>query len=1092
MRLNYLIAVLMVAAGVALSLFLVPRSKELALQTFRDRDYEQARDAYVARYRLGERGADTIMPLVGLSMDVGDVAAAIGYLEEYVVLEPAQLDSREMLGALYKANEQMGEYLHNMEEIVRLRPTYDRVYELASYYRFYGRFAKLEKALRKMIDVRPDDQDSMLELAELLAARGARDEAIATLADFDDREEGRKTAVPTRALLTALLVEKGAVDQAFARADRWLNDRSPTFEILELVNLLVAAGRSDLAYRLIKPYEARAAGEELLALAMADLETVLGRLDEARLRLTAWAARGPAPDASLGRFIGLASNAGLGQLAFEAVRGRDLKLIPDWALLGLADIAFRNKERAFLDRAVAELGDGFLSERPLLAAEIALARDDNAAALRWVDAALGDRGLSVTDRLAAVRLLARAGALPRATAAFDQLPLSGALPDDALTELGSLFIDLQRAEAGFRWFADRRRNRPSLAADLGWARLCARAGDPEDVLAWLRNTPQVEGWILQDIATAAAERGASEPAAALALLAAERAYAMTHSDQAAVTLAGAYLVNNRAEDALGLVRPLLKWGGPSAEAVYVAALQALGRLEELAGYWAAKLATGLLDEQEADNVLYAMVANKSYKIVLPYLKARAEARGGDWLYAYADASRGLGGDALTDFIAFIDRTVDDADMADDERERRLFLLTDVSRDAAAATLARLTDRVPTRWWATAADNLRQLDRNDDLAVMLERLVERPDVGVAAREAMVFTLIDAGGALRALPAIARLADEIGGTWDVVYRENLTKLGMRDELRNYLVARAQRPDLTAEERRGLTFSLLEMGEKPAAQTLLTTLAAGQGPDGDDMRQLYFLWGPRPDAAALEWVERRARQAPTTTVKAAWLVKLTEFGAAERALAALGGGDPPTDPALLRPYIEAKAATHDGDALTKAIKLAAKLDKTPETLRRYARLAEQARRNDAAAAAWSALLIQRPGDGDALRQLGMLAYDGSRYIEAERLLRRYAQRKPDDYEAHYFLGEALTLLKRPTEAAPFYRTALEQLRDKRNLPEQAMQTEAGLLNRLGRVDESVAVFERLRKLRPNDRQVQADYVNMLIENKRLPEARNVLAVR
>ena len=125
-------------------------------------------------------------------------------------------------------------------------------------------------------------------------------------------------------------------------------------------------------------------------------------------------------------------------------------------------------------------------------------------------------------------------------------------------------------------------------------------------------------------------------------------------------------------------------------------------------------------------------------------------------------------------------------------------------------------------------------------------------------------------------------------------------------------------------------------------------------------------------------------------------------------------------------------------------------------------------------------------------MLAYDDLRYADAERLLRRYALRGPDDYEAHYFLGEALTLLKRPAEATPFYRVALSQLRAKAKPPAQAMQTEAGLLNRLGRVDEAVAVYERLRRLRPADRQIQADYANMLIEHRRWSEARNVLVVR
>lgn len=1093
MRLNYLFAILLVCVGVGVSLFLVPRSKELALQTFRDHEFEAAREAYLIRFNEGDRGADTIMPLVGLSLDVGDVAAAIGYLEAYVAREPDQVESREMLGQLYLADERVGDFLANLEETVRRRPTYDRVYELTSYYRFLGRFEKLEGALRKQIDVRPDDGDAVQELAELLAARGAREDALAIMTAFDDRGEGRKTPAAVRSLTVALLLDKGETEAALARADRWLKPDATVFDIIDMVGQMSGAGRPELAYRLLKPYEARAAAEEPLALALVDVETALGRLEDARLRLSAWAARGPVADASLGRFIGLANAAGLGQLALDAAKSRDLALVPGWALTGLAETAFRNRDKAFLDRMMAEVGDGFLVDQPILAAEIALARNDQAAARRWALAALADPASPLIDRLAGVRMLTRADAMAEAAQAFDRLPLAGDLPDDALADLGALFIELERPEAGFRWFQARRRERPSPGADIGWARLCARAGDPAAVVAWLEATPQVESWVLQDIASAAGQRGDEPGVGLLALKAAERAYALTRTPEAATALAGAYLANSRAEEALALVRPLVALGGPVVEYIYAQALQALGRLEELAAFWTAKLATGVLDEKEADNLLFAMLGNKSYAAVLPYVQERAKARGGEWLFGYAEAARALGGDALDGLLAFLDREVERADIDDAAREQRLFMMMESSRPAAVATLARLTDRAPSRWWPLAADNLRQMKRNDELASFLEGLLDRDDIGRAEREAMAYALIDAGGAARALPVIARLADDIGGAWDAVYRENLVKLGRTDDLRAYLTMRAARPDLPVEDRRALVFALLELGDKPAAEKTLLALAGGQGPDGDDVRQLYFLWGPRPGPVAMDWMERRARAAPSAAARAAWLVKMVELGGRERALALIGASDkPPADAALLPAYIEAKAAAKDDGALAAAIKTAARGETRPETLRRYARLAEQARRGDAASAAWGALLALRPDDADALRQLGMQAYDDQRYLDAERHLRRYVRRGGDDYEANYFLGEALILLKRPAEAQPFYRTALAQLRAAKGLPQQARQTEAAILNRLGRVDEALAVYDGLRRARPADRQIQADYATMLIENRRWREARNVLAVR
>ncbi|HEY0835299.1 MAG TPA: tetratricopeptide repeat protein, partial [Azospirillum sp.] len=181
----------------------------------------------------------------------------------------------------------------------------------------------------------------------------------------------------------------------------------------------------------------------------------------------------------------------------------------------------------------------------------------------------------------------------------------------------------------------------------------------------------------------------------------------------------------------------------------------------------------------------------------------------------------------------------------------------------------------------------------------------------------------------------------------------------------------------------------------------------------------------------------------------------------------------------------------ALGEAVRAAVPGERDPDTLRRWARLAEAQRESSAASEAWKALLALRPDDADGLRQLGMLAYDQGHLAEAEGALRRFLSRGEGDYEANYFLGEALTAGKRAAEAAPFYRTALRQIDA---LPAGARtdavkQAQANLLHRVGRVDESVALFEELRRRRPTDRQLRADYAAMLIENRRLKEAQHVL---
>lgn len=1017
MRANILVVLIVLAFGIGVSLLLIPRGGELALQKFRDQDFHTARAAYEQRFAAGDRSAGTVMPLTKLYLQDGAVDQAIVLMEEFIAHDPDQVEGRQLLGQLYQDAQRVGDYLENLEALARLKSTDETYRELAYLAGFHGQIDRQAEALTRYCEVRPDDVQTQQDLAMLLAARGEHAAAVDWLVKADERVKGA-IAPNSRELLMSLLIDLNRDDEAFARAQRWLGENPSVADAIGLVSQLSAAGRPELALKLLEP-EATKPGHPLaIELTTIDLQIAVGKLEEARARLDALP--GPVDDLSLGRLVALQMNAGMGRKALDTARPRDLNLVPGWALVGLADAAFRERDGAFLDRMVRDLGDGFLTEQPLLAANIALARGDKAAVARWAEQALADAALPLAEHLAAVRLLDRAGQSGKAAAAFDRLPLAGAVPNDVLEDLGGLFLDLNRVKAGFAWFDARRRAAPSLAADLGWVRLAARAGDPGQVAAWLDAHPKLDETLLQDIVAIAVERG--EPV--LALKAAERVHALSPTPRSRFALASALLSAKRAGEALPHLTDLLADGGPEVETAYIAALGALGRSEELTRFLAAKLGKGGLGDEEEAGILYTLLEHKAFRPALPYLRERARRLGIEWLYAYADAAKGAGAVA-------------------------------------------------------------------ELADVVEADLTRPDLDAKGREQRAFLLLETAGPARALPVLKQLAGGNTGPWGGLYREALTKLGRKDELRQYLLARAGDERVPAKERREIAFALLDQGDKPAAEQALMRLAGSQGPESLDFKQLAYLWGPRPPAAALDWMEGRARAAKAPAEQAAWYDKLAELGGARRVAERLGQGGTPAARDLKAPYIEALAAEGKGKELAEAVRSAVALERDPERLRRYARLAEQTRQRAAAADAWRALLSLKPEDGDSLRQLGMLAYDENRLGDAERLLRRFLARGMGDYEANYFLGEALTALKRPTEAVPFYRRALDQIRARKAKSDNLVQTEANLLNRLGKVDDAVVLFEGLRKLRPNDRQLKADYAAMLIENGRLKEARHVLSL-
>ena len=94
-------------------------------------------------------------------------------------------------------------------------------------------------------------------------------------------------------------------------------------------------------------------------------------------------------------------------------------------------------------------------------------------------------------------------------------------------------------------------------------------------------------------------------------------------------------------------------------------------------------------------------------------------------------------------------------------------------------------------------------------------------------------------------------------------------------------AMRPALPAELRRQLAFRVLDAGDKPRAEQVFRTLAAAAPPRSPDVRMLLFIWGPRPAAEQLDWIEARARRAGGAD-KAEWMNILVGAGAATRAVA------------------------------------------------------------------------------------------------------------------------------------------------------------------------------------------------------------------
>lgn len=197
------------------------------------------------------------------------------------------------------------------------------------------------------------------------------------------------------------------------------------------------------------------------------------------------------------------------------------------------------------------------------------------------------------------------------------------------------------------------------------------------------------------------------------------------------------------------------------------------------------------------------------------------------------------------------------------------------------------------------------------------------------------------------------------------------------------------------------------------------------------------------------------------------------------------------MFETFLDALVAAKDGPGLATAINRELDKEKDPERLRKYAGLALQLNQSSTAQKAYEKLLSLKANDQDALKSLGSLEFQQGKHAQAEQYLARYLARGQGDYRSNYYYGEVLIRARKRSAALMYYQRALRQIEESTPKPFAMRLVEAQLLNRVGRIEESIAAFESLLKQWPQDKNLRADYAAMLIDRGRYKDARRILSL-
>jgi tetratricopeptide (TPR) repeat protein len=581
----------------------------------------------------------------------------------------------------------------------------------------------------------------------------------------------------------------------------------------------------------------------------------------------------------------------------------------------------------------------------------------------------------------------------------------------------------------------RARRPDSLDIALGWAIVAAQAGRGDSVLAWLRGqaADAVPEPTLRDLFFL----GGETRSAPLQLEAARRLRAREDSPETRLRLGQALLASGDASGALALVRGQADWPDALREeaeflrrdALRAASSRDPAALAELRNEWRSRLASA--ERAVSDEALYALIELRDWDAVLPALAARARANPREWLGAFV----------------------------------------------TAANDSRRTDAVP---------------------ALLTEIASRADLPEATRREAIFALIERTPPERHLPVLRRAASEWGGEWIDALDAALTRAGRRDELRAVVAERGRDSRVPAETRRAAAFRLLDLGDKAGALAVFQRLAESEAADGTNAQQARFLMGPRPPPADLDWLEARAR-AGEGAAMLGWARALAEAGAPARAANALAPlvsapGRLGADATLaIAEFWVATGERTDRPRAAAAIEPRVSRETDLGRTLRLADIALAVERPDLARRAYARALVLEPTSRPALRAAGLFAFTDGDFEAAKRHLERFlAPGAPGDWEAPYFLAESLYRLRDRAGARPRHEQALAAIDATANPPFAARAARAYLLYRLGRTEESVTLYARLLRERPQDRDLRADYAGVLLELGRRTDAEAVLGGR
>lgn len=651
MRKHILIALVLVAAGVAVSLMLLPSKDEIA--TLQQQMPAQVGGAIPADpeadYAAGNRTLPTIGALADKRVAEGNRAEAIRLLQEYVTANPSDVSGRKKLAEQYQLAGDNAKYNEQLEAIAAAEPNEQNLKILSDVYNSGQLYAKQIDILKKLVEITQSQKpEYMADLATILVVEQRKDEALALVQEIKTKHPNFRSYAITRIEATALIdAQKG--DDAYQIAERWMTGYNTVAatgdlpgstttnanliapnakELADLANILHYGGFPELAIRLIDPRINLIATDVELATAYVNANITVGNTDRAFEILTQIYNAGTMPAPLYRPYIDLALQREDLTTVETILTTLRADLFTEEEAINLIETpSIQNNPDVTLKLANVFDRADYLLNKPVLTAIIAMAKnmadqDDKIAT------ALQSQ-LTSTMRVRLAKACYRADKSVCIDEVVKGFPAVSAMTRPQVDEYADLHIAIKRADrivdtVGAEVVAGKTELEPAHI------RLAAAAGKTDLVDTWLiknGNTASIQ--MLQQLYYISADSSQPKTASAIAT----KLYERDPSPMNREILVASYIRAGEYAKALPLVRENLGKTG-NANDQYLAVLAKVAKTDaaarkELTDYALSVLTTSE-DNKAQISAAYTLINNGQRQAAMPHIKTYAGTRGGEW------------------------------------------------------------------------------------------------------------------------------------------------------------------------------------------------------------------------------------------------------------------------------------------------------------------------------------------------------------------------------------------------------------------------------------------------------------------------------